>query len=48
VLRESADEGRPVFEVAPDSESAEAIAALAKSVAASRAGTIRKPLTVLS
>jgi ATP-binding protein involved in chromosome partitioning len=47
VLRESADEGRPVFEVAPDSESAEAILALAKSVTASRAGTIRKPLTVL-
>ncbi|MDH4101961.1 MAG: Mrp/NBP35 family ATP-binding protein [Thermoleophilia bacterium] len=47
VLRESADEGRTVFEVAPDSESAEAILALAKSVAASRAGQIRKPLTVL-
>jgi ATP-binding protein involved in chromosome partitioning len=47
VLRESADEGCPVFEVAPDSESAEAILALAKSVAASRAGTIRKQLTVL-
>ena len=47
VLRESADAGCPVFEVAPDSEAAEAIAALAKSVAASRAGTIRKPLTVL-
>jgi ATP-binding protein involved in chromosome partitioning len=47
VLRESADDGCPVLEVAPDSESAEAILALAKSVAASRAGTIRKPLTVL-
>src|SRR3990170_4356357 len=47
VLRESADEGNPVLEVAPDSESAEAILALAKSVVASRAGTIRKPLTVL-
>jgi len=47
VLRESADEGNPVLEVAPDSEAAEAILALAKSVAASRAGTIRKQLTVL-
>jgi ATP-binding protein involved in chromosome partitioning len=46
-LRESADEGCPVLEVAPESESAEAIVALATSVAASRAGTIRKPLTVL-
>jgi ATP-binding protein involved in chromosome partitioning len=48
VLRESADEGTPVLEVAPDSESAQAILALAQSVAATRAGTIRKPLTVLS
>ncbi len=47
VLRESADDGCPVLEVAPDSEAAQAIFALAKSVAASRAGTIRKPLTVL-
>ena len=47
VLRESADEGNPVLEVAPDSEAAQSILALAKSVAASRAGTIRKPLTVL-
>lgn len=47
VLRESADEGTPVLEVAPDSESAQAILALAHSVAASRAGTIRKQLTVL-
>jgi ATP-binding protein involved in chromosome partitioning len=47
ILRESADDGNTVFEVAPDSESAEAILALATSVAASRAGTIRKPLTVL-
>ena len=47
ILRESADDGNPVLEVAPESESAEAILALAKSVAASRAGTIRKPLTVL-
>src|SRR5213595_335335 len=44
VLRESADEGLSVFESAPDSESARAIAALAEVVAASRAGTIRKPL----
>ena len=47
VLREAADEGNPVLEVAPDSESAQAISALADSVAASRAGIIRKPLTVL-
>ena len=47
VLREAADDGNPVLEVAPDSEAAEAIVALAKSVAASRAGTIRKALTVL-
>ena len=47
VLRESADDGNPVLEVAPDSESALAITALAESVAASRAGTIRKPLTIL-
>jgi ATP-binding protein involved in chromosome partitioning len=47
VLRESADDGCPVLEVAPDSESALAILALAESVAATRAGTIRKPLTVL-
>jgi hypothetical protein len=37
-----------VAEVAPDSEAAAAIAALAESVAATRAGVIRKPLTVLS
>jgi ATP-binding protein involved in chromosome partitioning len=47
VLREAADEGNPVLEVAPDSEAAQSILALAKSVAASRAGTIRKPLTIL-
>jgi ATP-binding protein involved in chromosome partitioning len=47
ILRESADDGNPVLEVAPDCEAAQAILALAKSVAASRAGTIRKPLTVL-
>ena len=48
VLREAADDGCPVLEVAADSEAAAAILALAQSVAASRAGTIRKPLTVLS
>ena len=47
VLREAADDGNPVLEVAPDSESAQAISALADSVAASRAGIIRKPLTIL-
>jgi ATP-binding protein involved in chromosome partitioning len=48
VLREAADDGNSVLEVAPDSEAAAAVVALAGSVAASRAGTIRKPLTVLS
>jgi ATP-binding protein involved in chromosome partitioning len=47
VLRESADEGETVLETAPDSETAQAILALAESVVATRAGTIRKPLTVL-
>jgi ATP-binding protein involved in chromosome partitioning len=47
LLREAADEGLSVLETAPDSEAAAAIVALAESVAASRAGTIRKPLTVL-
>ena len=47
VLREAADEGATVFEVAPESEAAEAISALAEAVAGTRAGTIRKPLTVL-
>ena len=48
VLREAADAGVPVVEVGPECEAARAIVALAESVAASRAGTIRKPLTVLS
>ena len=48
VMREAADDGAPVAEVAPDSEAAAAIASLAESVAATRAGVIRKPLTVLS
>ena len=47
VLREAADDGVPVLETAPDSEAAQAIAELAEAVMASRAGTIRKPLTVL-
>ena len=45
VLREAADDGVPVLEAAPDSEAAQAIVGLAEAVAASRAGTIRKPLT---
>ena len=36
-----------MLETAPDSEVAQAILALAESLAATRAGTIRKPLTVL-
>jgi ATP-binding protein involved in chromosome partitioning len=47
VLRESADDGKPVLEVAPESEAAQAISGLAEAVHASRAGTIRKPLQVL-
>lgn len=47
VLREAADAGTPVFEAAPDSESAAAIAALAERVQGTRRG-IRKALTVLS
>jgi ATP-binding protein involved in chromosome partitioning len=48
VLREATDAGVPVLEAAPDSEAAVALAALADAVAATRAGAIRKPLTVLS
>jgi ATP-binding protein involved in chromosome partitioning len=46
-MREAADEGKSVLETDPDSEAAVALLALAEAVAASRAGTIRKPLTVL-
>jgi ATP-binding protein involved in chromosome partitioning len=48
LLREAADEGMAVAERHPESEAAQAIAALAESIAASRAGTIRKPLTIVS
>src|SRR5262245_37088197 len=48
LVREAADAGSPVAEVAPGSEAAVAIAGLAEALAASRAGVIRKPLTVLS
>jgi ATP-binding protein involved in chromosome partitioning len=47
VLRESADLGLSVLETEPDSEAAQAIVSLAEVVAGSRAGSIRKPLTVL-
>jgi len=47
-LRESADDGAPVLEVAPDSDAARAIFGLAEAVSASRVGTIRKALSVLS
>jgi len=47
VLRESADDGFSVLETAPESEAARAIVTLAEVVAGSRAGTIRKPLSVL-
>jgi ATP-binding protein involved in chromosome partitioning len=46
-LREAADDGMPLVEIAPEAEASQAILALAKSVAGARAGTIRKPLTVL-
>ena len=46
-LREAADAGTPVFEAAPDSEAAQAIAALAERIQGTRRG-IRKALTVLS
>jgi ATP-binding protein involved in chromosome partitioning len=46
-LREAADDGTPLLEIDPEAEASQAILALAESVAASRAGTIRKPLTVL-
>jgi ATP-binding protein involved in chromosome partitioning len=48
ILREAADEGNPAVEVAPESEGAQAITTLAEIVAGTRAGTIRKPLTVLA
>lgn len=48
VLREATDSGTPVLEAAPESEAAQALAALADAVAATRQGAIRKPLTVLS
>jgi ATP-binding protein involved in chromosome partitioning len=48
VLREATDAGVPVLETSPGSEAAVAVAALAEAVAATRAGAIRKPLTVLS
>jgi ATP-binding protein involved in chromosome partitioning len=47
-LREAGDAGVPVVEADPESESARAIVAIAETVLASRPGTIRKPLTVLS
>ena len=47
ILREATDAGTPVLEAAPESEAALAIAALAEAVAATRAGAIRTPLTVL-
>jgi ATP-binding protein involved in chromosome partitioning len=47
VLREAADAGVPARESAPESEGVAAIDAIAESLQASRAGTIRKALTVL-
>jgi ATP-binding protein involved in chromosome partitioning len=47
VLREAADAGVPARESAPDSEGVAAIDAIAETLQASRAGTIRKALTVL-
>jgi ATP-binding protein involved in chromosome partitioning len=47
-LRESGDNGVPVVESEPDSESARAIVAVAETIAASRPAAIRKPLTLIS
>jgi ATP-binding protein involved in chromosome partitioning len=47
LLREAADAGVPARESAPDSEGVAAIDAIAATLQASRAGTIRKALTVL-
>ena len=47
-LREAADAGTPVLEAAPEAEATAALVALAERVQATRQGTIRKPLTVLS
>jgi ATP-binding protein involved in chromosome partitioning len=47
-LREAGDNGVPVIESEPDSESARAIVAVAELVAASRPAAIRKPLTLIS
>jgi ATP-binding protein involved in chromosome partitioning len=47
-LREAADAGIPVDLAAPESEAAAAVGRLAEILAASRPGTIRKPLTVLA
>ncbi len=47
-LREAADAGRTIFETAAQSEAAAAIAALAERIRSLRAGTIRKPLAVVS
>jgi ATP-binding protein involved in chromosome partitioning len=48
LLREAADRGVPVVEVAPESEASRAITAVAEQLAAPQPGSIRKALTVLS
>jgi ATP-binding protein involved in chromosome partitioning len=48
LLREAADRGEPVVEVAPDSEAARALVGVAEQLAASQPGSIRRALTVLS
>jgi len=48
VLREAADAGRTIFEFAPESDAAAALAALAERVQSVRQGQIRKALTLLS
>jgi ATP-binding protein involved in chromosome partitioning len=47
-LREAGDAGVPVVEADPGSASAQAIAAVAEAVAATRQAAIRKPLTLIS
>jgi ATP-binding protein involved in chromosome partitioning len=48
LLRECGDAGEPLMVAAPESESAQELRAIAGSLAVQGAGTIIKPLTVLS
>jgi ATP-binding protein involved in chromosome partitioning len=48
LLRECGDAGEPLMVAAPESETAQELLGIAESLAALGAGTIVKPLTVLS